>query len=241
MSISSEDMKTRIARAHLFGEGHGVREIWQSIQAGEMSNRKIVEWAKIVAEWITVDARIAQKDGESVQEIRSSRVEAIHVGLTVTGAAEPGKDTLEDEYLLFLCATGKHGLRSASEVIWGKIANGTATQGLRELWLDHIARGVISVINDSNVDAKNRPGELQKALALTRKRHELEYLQLVEVLYRIRSKFPKSAYVEDPKKYVSDFVRRLEELKIIENDGSDIARHIREMMRKMPPMSEPTD
>jgi hypothetical protein len=237
MSEKYDDLSDRIARAHLHGEGSGVREIWDLIAKGEMQDCDIVTWAKIVANWIAQDPPNNLLGEADLKTKASRRLAAMHVGMTVTGAAEPQKDTLEDEHYLFLCASGKHGLRGAAEAIWKKINVGTATQGLREMWLDHIAGGVVTVIKEDPPSNK-RTAMLTRTLGLNGKQREHKVLNLVETLYWIRSNFPKSAYVENPKSYVADFVKRLRVLGIIQNDGVDIERHIREMIRKRPPRSK---
>lgn len=236
MNEVSEYFTHCIARAHLHGEGKSVREIWERIARGDMLEDEVLIWAKKIADWIVMDPPMEEiaVDGEATKERASRRVAAIHVGLTISGASEPKLDTLEDEHFLFLCATGERRLRGAAEAIWKKIQNGTATQLLRERWLDHISDGVVNVIN-KNLEPKPKQQYLQNSLGLGGKLHEHNHLNLIEVLYRVRALFPISAYSNDPRKYVDDFIRRLRKFGIIKKDDQNIARHLREMMRKQPP------
>jgi hypothetical protein len=246
--FAEEDLKARLAAAHIRGDGKGVYEIWEKIAADQLSPETLQVWAKVAADWIvsTGKNRTPDHEWQEVERHRAAmgghRAERVHVGLAISGFAESELDTLEDEYLLFQCATGRLKLRAASEQIWRLIAQGKATQGLREQWLDHVSRELSGFIDvrDQKEYFPNRAGEkLLGHLSLAGKKRGEWNVDKVEILYlSILSKFPRNFYGQDHRKYVSAVLNKLAAIGAIDQaDANDetLKRQLRAMMKKSPP------
>lgn len=118
----------------------------QSIAREELTDTSTLAWAKLVAEWIVGPQEgVARQQGGLKAADKPSkplgRTGRIHAALAVAGWAEPALDTVDDDYLLLICAM--EGLRPAVAIVWHLIATGKATQGMREQWLDYVARRVV--------------------------------------------------------------------------------------------------
>jgi hypothetical protein len=246
--FTEDDLKARLAAAHIRGDGKSVYEVWDKIASGQLSPEATQAWAKLAADWIVSTGKTGTRDQEwrEVDGHRAAmgghRAERVHVGLAISGFAESELDTLEDEYLLFQCATGRLKLRAASEQIWQLIAQGKATQGLREQWLDHISKQILDFIirrNKREFYANRAPEKLPEALSLSRKKRHKWSVDQVEILYvSIISKFPQAFYSEDPRKYVSLVLEKLSAIGAINQaDACDetLKRQLRELMLRHPP------
>lgn len=242
------DLKARLAAAHIRGHGERVYEIWEKISAGELPPEAIQAWAKMVADWIVSTGKKSTQDQEwqEVDLHRAAmgghRAERVHVGLAISGFAESDLDTLEDEHLLFKCATGRLKLRAASEQIWRLIAQGKATQGLREQWLDHVSHELSRFIDarDGKEFFSNRAGEkLLGHLSLSGKKRDDWTTNKIEILYlSVVSLFPKAFYAEDSRKYISEVLHKLAAIGAIDKaDAYDegLRRQLRSVVEKCPP------
>lgn len=246
--FTEDDLKARLAAAHIHGDGKGAYEVWEKIASGQLPPEATQAWAKLTADWIVSTGRTGTRDQkwQEVDRHRAAmggdRAERVHVGLAISGFTESRLDTLEDEHLLFQCATGRLKLRAASEQIWQLIAQGKATQGLREQWLDHISKKIsdfISLRNSKEFNANRAPEKLLDALSLSRKKRHQWSVNQVEILYvSIISKFPKSFYSADPRKYVSEVLGKLAAIGALNQDDAcdkTLKRQLRDMMTKHPP------
>ncbi len=164
-----------LRKAHVDGDGEAVAEIWRQIADDEMSVEETLAWAKTVADWITSaddPSRAHTPSGEPIPQrflpkgnAPMSRVARIHAALAVTGWAEPSLDSLGDEnWLLQLALKNWHGRRVAATAVYKLIAEGKASQGTRETWLDFISKRIVAL--PKSAEANLRGNELIAPLGL---------------------------------------------------------------------------
>jgi hypothetical protein len=248
--MSDHDFKAALHKAHVDGNGAAVAEIWREISDGEMSDADTLAWAKEVAVWITsTDAPSCATtlSGEPIPQVKQStpvsRVARIHAALAVTGWAEPALDSLTDE--LHILKLAKKGLRPASTIIWWMIAEGSASQGTREEWLDHVAKGV-NEVNQSGT--KERRGDKMIAKLGLSAQALAEDKTLILIACRAMFKFPKQMYsryvngeyLYEPHKYVSNVIQRLQKMGLVDkemeaNDRKALVQFINQKMEDDPP------
>ena len=172
LELDAEDFMTRIAHAHLRGDGQAVKAIWLAIAREELTDTSTLAWAKLVAEWIVGPQEgVARQQGGLKAADKPSqpldRTGRIHAALAVTGWAEPALDTLDDGHLLLMCAM--EGLRPAAALVWHLIATGKATQGMREQWLDHVASRVVNAEKTPPSNKAVRPNAFMGAIGMSGK------------------------------------------------------------------------
>lgn len=240
--MSDHDFTAALAKAHLRGNGEAVAEIWREIADGKMSDADTIAWAKTVADWITSTddpSRARKPSGEPIPQVKQStpvpRVARIHAALAVTGWAEPSLDSLTDE--LHILKLAKEGLRPASTIIWWMIAEGSASQGTREEWLDHVAKGV-NEVNQSGT--KERRGDKMIAKLGLSAQALAEDKTLILIACRAMFKFPKRMYSVEPHKYVSELIRRLQKMGLVgkdieEEDRKSLVQFVNQKMANNPP------
>lgn len=218
--MSDHDFAAALAKAHLKGNGETVAYIWRKIADGKMSDVDTLAWTKEVAGWITSaddPSRARTPSGEPVPQgflpkrnARMSRVARIHAALAATGWAEPSLDSLTDEQHILQLA--KKGLRPAATVIWWLIAEGNASQGTREDWLDHVAKGIDT--DNQTYKRKHRGDDVLGRLGLSGQALA-EDKALIVIACRVMFKFPKVMYSVDPRKYVSELITRLRKMGLL--------------------------
>lgn len=243
--MSDRDFKAALHKAHYHGNGEAVADIWREIADGKMSDADTLAWAKEVAGWITSaddPSRTRTPSGEPItQAFRPkgnapmSRVARIHAALAVTGWAEPALDNLTDEFHILQLAM--EGLRPASTIIWWMIAEGSASQGTREEWLDHVAKGV-NEVNQSGT--KDRRGDKMIAKLGLSAQALAEDKTLILIACRAMFKFPKRMYSVEPHKYVSELIRRLQIMGLVgkdieEEDRKPLVQFVNQKMANNPP------
>ena len=239
--MSDHDFKAALAKAHLRGNGEAVAEIWREIADGKMSDADTLAWAKTAADWITSTddpSRARTPSGEPIPQVKQStpvpRVARIHAALAVTGWAEPSLDSLTDE--LHILKLAKEGLRPASTIIWWMIADGSASQGTREEWLDHVAKGIDK--ENQTYKRKHRGDDMLGRLGLSGQALA-EDKALILIACRVMFKFPKVMYSVDPRKYVSELITRLRKMGLLgELDDAERLKweeFVRRELAKNPP------
>jgi hypothetical protein len=241
LRMSDHEFKTALHKAHVDGNGAAVAEIWRKIADGEMSDADTLAWAKEVAVWITstdYPSRETSLSGEAITPVKQSkpvpRVARIHAALTVTGWAEPALDSLTDEFHILQLA--KEGLRPAATIIWWLLAKGNASQGTREEWLDHVAAGVDK---ENQLNREKRRGDYMLG-PLGLAGHALaDDKALVLLACRVMFNFPTVMYSDDPRKYVSELMQRLQDTGLMKitthRENVDWQQYIRRELRKNPP------
>ena len=240
--MSDHAFTAALAKAHLRGNGEAVAEIWREIADGKMSDADTIAWAKTVADWITSTddpSRARKPSGEPIPQVKQStpvpRVARIHAALAVTGWAEPSLDSLTDE--LHILKLAKEGLRPTSTIIWWMIAEGSASQGTREEWLDHVAKGV-NEVNQSGT--KERRGDKMIAKLGLSAQALAEDKTLILIACRAMFKFPKRMYSVERHKYVSELIRRLQKMGLVgkdidEEDRKPLVQFVNQKMANNPP------
>ena len=243
--MNDHDFIKALREAHVDGNGEAVAYIWRKIADGNMPDVDTLAWAKKVAGWITSaddPSRTRTPSGEPItQAFRPkgnapmSRVARIHAALAVTGWAEPALDSLTDEFHILQLA--KEGLRPASTIIWWMIAEGSASQGTREEWLDHVAKGV-NEVNQSGT--KDRRGDKMIAKLGLSAQALAEDKTLILIACRAMFKFPKQMYSFEPHKYVSELILRLQKMGLVgkeleEEDRKALVQFVNQKMEKTPP------
>jgi hypothetical protein len=209
-----------LRKAHVNGDGEAVADIWRKVANSQMSVEETLAWAKTVGDWITSaddPSRARTPSGEPVPQgflpkrnARMSRVARIHAALAATGWAEPSLDSLTDEQHILQLA--KKGLRPAATVIWWLIAEGNASQGTREDWLDHVAKGIDT--DNQTYKRKHRGDDVLGRLGLSGQALA-EDKALIVIACRVMFKFPKVMYSVDPRKYVSELITRLRKMGLL--------------------------
>lgn len=244
--MSDHDFTAALAKAHLKGNGEAVAYIWRKIADGKMSDVDTLAWTKEVAGWITSakdPSRARSPSGEPIPkgllpkgDAPMPRVARIHAALAVTGWAEPSLDNLADEQHILQLA--KKGLRPAATVIWWLIAEGNASQGTREDWLDHVAKGID--VENQTYKRKHRGDAMLGRLGLSGQALA-EDKALILIACRIMFKFPKVMYSVDPRKYVNELIARLEKMELLGelNDEERLKweQYVRRELAKNPPPS----
>lgn len=242
--MSDHDFTAALAKAHLKGNGEAVAYIWRKIADGKMSDVDTLAWTKEVAGWITSadePSRARSPSGEPIPKgllpkgnAPMSRVARIHAALAVTGWAEPSLDSLTDEQHILQLA--KKGLRPAATVIWWLIAEGNASQGTREDWLDHVAKGIDT--DNQTYKRKHRGDDVLGRLGLSGQALA-EDKALIAIACRVMFKFPKVMYSVDPRKYVSELITRLRKMGLLgELDDAERLKweeFVRRELAKNPP------
>lgn len=242
--MSDHDFTAALAKAHLKGNGEAVAYIWRKIADGKMSDVDTLAWTKEVAGWITSadePSRARSPSGEPIPKgllpkgnAPMSRVARIHAALAVTGWAEPSLDSLTDEQHILQLA--KKGLRPAATVIWWLIAEGNASQGTREDWLDHVAKGIDT--DNQTYKRKHRGDDVLGRLGLSGQALA-EDKALIVIACRVMFKFPKVMYSVDPRKYVSELITRLRKMGLLgELDDAERLKweeFVRRELAKNPP------
>ena len=239
--MSDHDFTAALAKAHLKGNGEAVANIWRKIADGKMSDADTLAWAREVAVWITsIDdpSRALTPSGAPIPQVKQStpvpRVARIHAALAVTGWAEPSLDSLTDEFHILQLA--KKGLRPAATLIWWLIAEGNASQGTREDWLDHVAKGID--IENQTYKRKHRGDDILGRLGLSGQALA-DDKALILIACRVMFKFPKVMYSVDPRKYVSELIARLEKMKLLgelnEEERLKWEQYVRRELAKNPP------
>jgi len=233
-----------LRKAHVDGDGEAVADIWRKIADDEMSDADTLAWAKTVGDWITSaddPSRARTPSGEPItQAFRPkgnapmSRVARIHAALAVTGWAEPALDSLTDEFHILQLA--KKGLRPAATVIWWLIAEGNASQGTREDWLDHVAKGID--FENQTYKRKHRGDDMLGRLGLSGQALA-EDKALILITCRVMFKFPKVMYSIDPRKYVSEIITRLQKMEMLgkldDKGRLKLEEYVRRELAKNPP------
>lgn len=243
--MSGHDFKAALHKAHVEGNGEAVANIWREIADGNMSDAEKLAWAKEAAVWITSTddpSRATRLSGEPIpqgflpkENAPMSRAARIHAALAVTGWAEPSLDSLTDEFHILQLAKG--GLRPASTIIWWMIAEGSASQGTREDWLDHVAKG-INEVNQSGT--KDRRGDKMIAKLGLSAQALAEDKALILIACRAMFKFPKQMYSAQPHKYVSELILRLQKMGLVgeemePDDRKALVQFVNQKMEKTPP------
>ncbi len=229
VTYSSDELEAFLARAHIRGLGDEVMRVWRMISEEQLSDETALAWVRVVAEWITTTdspARTRTPGGAEVPKALLPkpgapvpRVARIHAALVISGWAEPQLDTLDDDYLILCFA--KAGLRSAAEGVWALIATGKAAQGIREEWLDHVAKGVNDVNRDITVGVNRRGDAMLSKLGLSGKRKGTSQRETCEIIYRVVAMFPQAAYEAQEHKYVSAIIKLMQKLGALEENLSD--------------------
>lgn len=239
-----------LRKAHVDGDGEAVADIWRKVANSQMSVEETLAWAKTVGDWITETdepSRTHTPSGEPMPQVKQStpvpRVARIHAALAVTGWAEPALDSLTDEQHILKLA--KKDLRPASTIIWWMIAEGSASQGTREEWLDHVAKGV-NEVNQSGT--KERRGDKMIAKLGLSAQALAEDKTLILIACRAMFKFPKQMYSKyvngeylfEPHKYVSNVIQRLQKMGLVDkemeaNDRKALVQFINQKMEDNPP------
>lgn len=232
-----------LRKAHVEGDSKAVADIWRKVADGKMSVEETLAWTKTVGDWITEinePSRLQTPEGAPMPQGSSenapmSRVARIHAALAVTGWAEPSLDSLTDEFHILQLA--KEGLRPASTIIWWMIAEGSASQGTREDWLDHVAKG-INEVNQSGT--KDRRGDKMLAKLGLSAQALAEDKTLILIACRAMFKFPKQMYSVEPHKYVSELILRLQKMGLVgekmePDDRTALVQFVNQKMEKSPP------
>lgn len=234
------ELKERLGRAYLIGEGGAVLSIWRCIAQRKLSTTSALDWARMVAEWICGTPDNVEPEHGGLQKLEkpyapTGRTERIHAALALTGWAEPRMDRLGDQQLLLICA--QSGLKAAAERVWELVATGKATLELREQWLNFVAVRVHGVRKDSDLTAKNRPDAYMRAVCLSGRSHMSPTADDVAIFCTIAAKFPKQLYSKQERKFVSTLLTRMQEIGLLSKDldkktRSKWERRIREEMEK---------
>ncbi len=242
--MSEHDFTAALAKSHLKGNGEAVADIWCKIADREMSDAETLAWARQVAGWITScddPSRARTPSGEPIPQgfmpkgnTPMSRVARIHAALAVTGWAEPSLDNLADEHHILQLA--KEGLRPAATIIWWMIAEGSASQGTREDWLDHVAKGINAEIQSGN---KIRRGDNMIAKLGLSGQALAKDKTLILIACRAMFKFPKQMYSVEPHRYVSELIQRLQTMGLVgemePDDRKAVVQFINQKMGNNPP------
>jgi len=188
LELVTEDFVTRIAQAHLRGDGQAVQAVWLAIAREELTDTSTLAWTKLVAEWIVGPQEdVARLKGGLKAADKPSqpldRTGRIHAALAVAGWAEPALDTVDDDYLLLRCAL--EGLRPAAALVWHLIATGKATQGMREQWLDHVASRVVNADKTKPTNKAARPNAFMGAAGMSGKTKMTKSTEHAAILIQI--------------------------------------------------------
>ena len=240
-----------LRKAHVDGDGEAVADIWRKLANGQMSVEETLAWAKTVGDWITETSEPSPTralEGEPVPQVslenaQMSRVARIHAALAVTGWAEPSLDSLADEQHILSLA--KKGLRPAATLIYALIAEGKASQGTREDWLDHIAAGINEVNQSEN---KVRRGD-QMISKLGLSGQERAGKELIVMAIRAMLKFPKKMYLMEyqnqpysakpPHKYVSEIIKRLKKMGLVGDQSTEAEQALVQLINQQMSLYEP--
>ena len=223
LELDAEDFMTRIAHAHLRGDGQAVKATWLAIAREELTDTSTLAWAKLVAEWIVGPQEgVARQQGGLKAADKPSqpldRTGRIHAALAVTGWAEPALDTLDDGHLLLMCAM--EGLRPAAALVWHLIATGKATQGMREQWLDHVASRVVNAEKTPPSNKAARPNAFMGAIGMSGKTKMTKSAEHAAILIQVMAKFPRRLYAADDCAFIEDVLTRMKVLGIFAADVS---------------------
>lgn len=232
-SMSDHDFKAALHKAHVDGNGEAVADIWREIANGEMSDAETLAWAKEAAVWITSaddPSRARTPSGEPIPEgllpkgnAPMSRVARLHAALAVTGWAEPSLDSLGDEnWLLQLALKNWHGRRVAATAVYKLIAEGKASQGTRETWLDFISKRIVAL--PKSTEANLRGNELLEPLGLAGFEFgKLKFLVLAMLEYML--KVPGTNYSTTKKGHTTALRQKLQVICVLphELDPGEIA------------------
>lgn len=224
--MSDHGFIAALHKAHVDGNGEAVADIWRKIADGEMSDAETIAWAKEAGAWITsIDdpSRARTPSGEPIPErflpkgnAPMSRVARIHAALAVTGWAEPSLDSLGDEnWLLQLALKNWHGRRVAATAVYKLIAEGKASQGTRETWLDFISKRIVAL--PKSAQAHFRGNELIEPLGLAGYEFgQLKFLVLamLEYMLAVEGKY----YSTNKKGHTAALRKRLQVLGVLPDE-----------------------
>lgn len=224
LELVTEDFVTRIAQAHLRGDGQAVQAVWLAIAREELTDTSTLAWTKLVAEWIVGPQEdVARLKGGLKAADKPSqpldRTGRIHAALAVAGWAEPALDTVDDDYLLLRCAL--EGLRPAAALVWHLIATGKATQGMREQWLDHVASRVVNADKTKPTNKAARPNAFMGAVGMSGKTKMTKSTEHAAILIQIIAKFPKRLYETDSTAFITEILTRMQRIGIFAEDISE--------------------
>lgn len=221
--MNDHDFIKALREAHVDGNGEAVAYIWRKIADGKMSDADTLAWAREVAGWIiSADdpSRTRTPSGEPITQaflpkgnVPMSRVARIHAALAATGWAEPSLDSLGDEnWLLRLALKNWHGRRVAATAVYKLIAEGKASQGTRETWLDFISKRIVAL--PKSAEANLRGNELIVPLGLAGFEFgQLKFLVLamLEYMLAVEGKY----YSTNKKGHTAALRKRLQELGVL--------------------------